>query len=113
MFCCYFLLILYQWITEDLLIDKDQFEIEIENMIELQPITVAPGIVPIITPVPIAAPTITALVCDDPKELVVELSPPSTPPTTRLRKQIQAEEEFYKEDFEIIDISMINTEKKE
>lgn len=122
MFCCYFLSILYQWITDELLIDKLD---EYENMIELQPIVSTPSFetaVPVTAARPIAIPSLSnynqtpsgcgrhSTVCDDnPKEVVT----PSTPPTTRLRKQIQAEEEFYKEDFEIIDIDMIDIEKKD
>lgn len=114
MFCCYFLSVLYQWITDELFIDKCLDDCE--NMIEMQPIVNSETIV---IRVPIAPPAAaTAVLYDNnPKEVMKEESPlpphPSTPPTTRLRKQIQAEEEYYKEDFEIIDIDMIDAEKKE
>jgi hypothetical protein len=118
MFCCYFLSMLYQWITDELLIDKLD---EYENMIELQPIVRAAatqqlevGVVLVVAaatePASVAIDVIDET-CNDP---LLQQAVESPPYTARLRKQIQTEEELYKDDFEIIEMCDIkDAEKKD
>ncbi len=117
MFFCYCLSVLYQWITDELCIDKLD---ENENMIEMQPIIRAAATQQLeVAAVPVVAaatepPAITIdntdETCNDP---LLQQAVESPPYTTRLRKQIPTEEELYKEDFEIIEMFDVDSEKKD